>query len=154
MRLLILNGKRGGIALLDDKDYEKFNKFNWQLNKDEYISRSTSRGKKRKTIYLHREIMNPKGSLTVDHINGCNWDNRRSNLRVCTIAENVRNQRKIRGNYKGTTWDKQKKKWMAQIKHNYKHIFLGYFEKERDAALAYNQAAKKYFGEFAYGNQI
>lgn len=56
--------------------------------------------------------------------------------------------------YKGVHWYKQSKKWMVQIRLNDKQIYLGLFEREDDAARAYNKKAKEIFGEFACLNKI
>ena len=80
-------------------------------------------------------------------------DNRRVNLRAATRAQNVRNRKKYTksgsSKYKGVSWKKDNGKWSARIGLNNKSIFLGNFEKELDAAKAYDKAAKKYHGEFA-----
>lgn len=64
--------------------------------------------------------------------------------------------RKTRGisKYKGVFWEKRRSKWVAQIKVNYKHIYLGQYDNERDAAIAYNGAALLHHGEFALLNQV
>lgn len=109
-----------------------------------------------KVVRLHRIIMgNPKG--IVDHINGNILDNRKKNLRVCSIRENVINQKKRVGTtsrYKGVSWSKASKKWLACINKYYKTYNLGYFENEKDAARKYNEVAKLWFGEFARVNQL
>ena len=43
-------------------------------------------------------------------------------------------------------------RWLAQIGVHYKKIYLGAFEDEVEAAKVYDEAAKKYYGEFAYLN--
>jgi hypothetical protein len=56
--------------------------------------------------------------------------------------------------YRGVSFCKQQQKWEAFISANNKKIHLGRFESERDAALAYNQAAIKHRGELADLNEI
>ena len=100
--------------------------------------------------YLHTE-QDPRG-LTIDHINGDRSDNRFSNLRIATHAENARNKRKSEGmtsKYKGVYWYKRYGKWKATIGHEGKCIHLGYFHDEYEAHLAYCKAAVKLQGEFA-----
>jgi hypothetical protein len=56
--------------------------------------------------------------------------------------------------YKGVHWKKDKQKWAAEIKKNYRKHRLGYFDIEEDAACAYNEAALELFGEFARLNEL
>lgn len=86
----------------------------------------------------------------IDHINGCKTDNRMSNLREATRAQNVRNTGLRRGNnsgFKGVS--RLRGKWQAKIGVNYKQIYLGVFDDPEKAAAAYREAAAKYHGEFA-----
>ena len=90
--------------------------------------------------------------MVVDHINSDSLDNRRSNLRVCTVSQNNMNSaigRNNKSGYKGVSWDKTNKKWRAGIKAKGKSVSLGSFNSKKDAARAYNEAAKKAYGEFA-----
>lgn len=113
--------------------------------------------------YLHRLIMERvlgrklSRSEKVDHINGDGLDNRRSNLRVVTHAENLTNRsgwKKSSSKYKGVTWFKRDSKWQAKICPKGKTIHLGYFDSEIDAAKAYNEAAKIYFNSACKLNEV
>ena len=87
-----------------------------------------------------------------DHINGVRNDNRWINLRQATNSENQRNQGKPITNtsgYKGVSWNKRAKKWLAKIKHMNHDIHLGYFDSPEAAHQAYIEAAEKLHGDFA-----
>jgi hypothetical protein len=88
----------------------------------------------------------------IDHINGDRADNRWSNLRAATRAENLRNVRLRESNklgLKGVYWQKDKRKYIARIQVNGKVTCLGRFNCPTAAHLAYCRAAKKFHGEFA-----
>lgn len=112
-----------------------------------------SRIEDHKTIYLHKVIAERMGIVgEIDHIDNDPLNNRRSNLRGCTRTQNQANAPKSRGStsqYKGVHWSESHSGWVAQIKHNEKVTYLGQFEDEMDAALTYDAAAKKEFGEYA-----
>lgn len=148
---------QGKFALIDKVDFELVSQHKWFAVKMGNYWRSTSNrkrklGGKKAIIYMHRLIMNPPKRLMIDHINGNGLDNRRSNLRICTTAENQHNQHARQGGssrYKGVDWKKRNKKWQVRISVNCKHIHLGLFDNEIEAAHVYDQAAVKYHGEFA-----
>jgi hypothetical protein len=114
---------------------------------------------------LSRTLMgNPKARV-VDHINHNTLDNRKKNLRVCTPSENAYNCRGSsvrKGKYKGVypnshnenAKDRRRRTWWATITHKKQKFYLGSFKTEKEAASAYNVAAKRLFGEFAYLNSI
>ncbi len=145
---------QGKVAIVDAEDYPWLNKRNWYANraKRTYYARGTIKGKH---APMHRQILNAPPHLVVDHINRNGLDNRKSNLRLCTHFQNQRNRRPGRNGsskYKGVRWSKRDKKFRAGITCNRKSYHLGMFESEIDAAKAYDNAAKKVFGEFAYLN--
>jgi hypothetical protein len=94
----------------------------------------------------------PKGF--VDHKNGNSLDNRKENLRLCTIQQNSFNRKPKNGKLKVFYLNKSSNKYSAQIGFNNKKIYLGQFKSKEEAAKAYNEAAIKYFGEFACLNKI
>jgi len=94
----------------------------------------------------------------IDHINGDRSDNRISNLREATRAQNGINRRykkKKRSKYRGVApAPRCHNKWSARISYQNKQYFLGLFDSEDKAARAYNQAALDLHGEFAFQNKI
>ncbi len=142
-------------SLVDDSDFEWLNGFKWMFFSSGYAVRFD------KGVYIpmHRFIMKtPKGMFT-DHINGNPLDNRRSNLRICTAGENRLNMCIPKNNtsgYKGVCKFKYSKSlpWTARININKKRFHLGYFKNPEDAAVAYNEAAIKYHGQFARLNNL
>lgn len=144
----------GDFALVDDDLFEVLSSYTWSMSGGEVGSRyAYTKGAK----YMHRLVIGAAKGQCVDHINGNSLDNRRENLRVCTQQENRRNSRKRTpgaSHFKGVMRVKNRDAWKAAIKYDNKVRYLGYFKSEVEAALAYNEAAKEHFGEFAVLNQI
>jgi hypothetical protein len=90
----------------------------------------------------------------VDHIDGDGLNNCRGNLRLANHAQNGWNTEKRQGVYKGVRFHKLANRWDARICVNRKKMYLGLFDTPEDAAIAYNHAAQKHFGEFARFNDI
>lgn len=110
--------------------------------------RSTGR---RRLIKLHRLLMGEPEGLEIDHIDGDGLNNRRSNLRCATTAQNQYNQRLAAHNtsgFKGVSWHKRDKAWTANIKFDGRKRFLGYFSTPEDAHAAYCRASAELHGEF------
>ena len=82
----------------------------------------------------------------IDHINGCTSDNRLTNLRSVSRAENNRNSSRSRRNQSGVTgvsYERAAGKWRAQITTNRQSKFLGLFDSIEDAIVARKAAEKE-----------
>jgi hypothetical protein len=145
----------GAYALVDATDAERVTAFSWSLDsKKRYARRSVRDGKNVRKVYLHHEIMGPG---RWDHINGDGLDNRRSNLRPASAKQNAMNRRvqhTSRSGLKGVAHDKRNalRPWRAHILVDGKRLHLGYFDSPEAAARAYDDAAAKAFGDFAWLN--
>ena len=155
MMTVPLGGKKaaGRVALIDDEDYELVSRHKWYtLAYETWIyacATSPGSGGSGK-LRMHKLIT---GYPLTDHINGDGLDNRRSNLRPATVAQNNHNARgwsDSSSRFKGVTWHQRDRKWQAAIKVNGTSRYLGYFISEEDAAAAYAAAALEIQGEYAY----
>lgn len=161
MKLIPLT--KGLVAKVDDGDFEWLSQWRWRAEqkkgrKDFYAVRyKYAPVNREKRVSMARLIMGEPVGL-VDHWNGDTLDNQRGNLRVATVAENQRNQRRLRENntsgFKGVSWDKRRRKFVAQIYLNQERRYLGGFLTAKEAALAYDVAAVELFGEFAAPNTV
>lgn len=144
---------QGQVAIVDAEDYERLSKYKWYgaKTRGNYYA---YRNRNNRTVSMHREIMGEPKGMCVDHKDGNGLNNRKSNLRICTVAQNIRNRRLVGGSsrYKGVYFQKSINKWKADITFNGRRIYIGCFADEIDAAKAYDKNAKELFGEFAYLN--
>lgn len=150
---------KGKIAVVDDVDFERFNKYKWRVSQNGkcyYAVRYAMIDDKEKGVRMHREIMNPPKDMQVDHINGDGLDNRRCNLRLASRSQNLSNMRMRNhsSEYKGVHWYERDKMWQVQIMKERKRFYLGRFVDEKEAGLVYNRKAKELFGEYAKLNNI
>lgn len=126
-----------GDCLVDEKDLENVKKYKWFLQNGYPATKIDG-----KIVKMHRYLLgitNPK--VEIDHINHNILDNRRSNLRVCTHAQNLKNRK---GDCKGISLKPNGK---YQVKVGDKHV--GMADTINQAKCMYNAYAQLYFGEFA-----
>jgi hypothetical protein len=150
----------GKWTILDPNDYYLYAGFKWCIGgcKDKlYAVRGQINGPDGlKIVRLHRLIMDAPEGLLVDHRNGDSFDNRRSNLRLATHSQNQYNRRKSKNTsskFKGVYFRKNRGKWVAYINNVAgEKLWLGQFDAEIEAARVYDEAARKYRGEFASPN--
>jgi hypothetical protein len=156
---MILKLNHDQCAIIDNEDYDKIRGiswYSWRSKNGRYYVRGYANVTKPTWVLLHRVLLdNPRG--LIDHIDGNPLNNKRSNLRICTCAQNLHNRGKTRLNtsgYKGVSWDVLNKKWQVNIGVGGIRYKIGRFVTKEDAALAYNEAAIAMHGEFAMLNNI
>ena len=145
---------RGCFAVVDEKDFRRLNKHKWYCSTLGYAVREKRNGSSRKTIWMHRVVLQVQDGVSVDHINHNKLDNRSSNLRPCRYSENLCNTPKRKTNttgYKGVTFDRRWSRYRAQITKNRKYYHLGMFDTAKEAHSAYLAKARELHGDFACG---
>jgi hypothetical protein len=149
------------VTFVDDEDYNFLMQWKWHakpnMNNGYYAIRGFKNEKNTMSkIHMHRVIMNlTDPNLVVDHIDGNPLNNQKSNLRICTKDQNRHNRKASKSKkskYLGVFWNKECNKWYSQIKDGKKIIYLGIHNTEEEAAMAYDEASKKKYGEYAYLN--
>lgn len=154
MKLIKLTQDRW--VMVDDEDYHWLMQWKWHAKKGRTtyyaVSGTNITGKPGKHgIRMHRFILNTPDDKEVDHKNHNGLDNRRRNIRNCTVAENQHNQRPQAGGtsrFKGVCrW--KGGKWVAGIYTNNKRVHLGIYGTEHGAAIAYDNHAQQLWGGFA-----
>lgn len=150
---------RGKFAIVDDDDYECLSKLKWRCSHSGYAVRNVWMGDKYEMLWMHLFIMPHPEVMETDHINLNRLDNRRSNLRICTPAQNHFNkkaQSNSKSGIRGVSWNNRLSKWVVHICKNRKVFHLGVFSDLNDAVKAYDQKAKELYGEFytPQGNRV
>jgi hypothetical protein len=152
---------QGKTALVDAQDGPRASSFRWYAWKSRasrvwYARRTVYRESGKPTYqFLHQLIL--PGEARIDHIDRNGLNNRRSNLRPCSRGQNRANSvknRNCRSRFKGVTWHIRDQVWHAQIVINKTRHHLGSWRSERQAAQAYDRAAKVAFKSFARTNFI
>lgn len=147
-------------AMVDNDDFQGLSKYHWSVNGNGYVWRSYWKDKKVKHESMHRRLLMCKHGEICDHINRNPLDNRKSNLRKCNKITNGQNSNKRKIGRNGNPCSSKFKgvyfhagKWEVQIVVCKKKVYLGRFEDQKMAALAYNESAIKNFGEYASLNK-
>lgn len=153
MKMMLPLSKNAGIALVDMGDYERASRHVWHLDTAGYARAmvKTADGQWR-LVRLHRFLLDVPTGMQVDHADLDKLNNTRANLRICTSRQNIANLPKLSGTssrFKGVTWNRNARKWLAQIKIDGRYEYLGLFIDEAEAAHVYACRAQQQHGEFA-----
>jgi hypothetical protein len=162
---------QGRCAYVDAADAPCVRQYGWYSHRDRsghwYARRQESYGsvratphgrrRRQRTILLHRFLLGrtPGDKRLSDHRDSDGLRCTRQNLRIANPSQNQANRPRQRSRcnysqYKGVTRSTSGKPWQACIGDRY----LGRFDMEIEAALAYNAAALARYGEFARLNEV
>ena len=153
---------RGLFVTVDDEDYDRVmaagpwfahkvkTKSGWYAARD--IPHPATQGK-RVQQGMHRFLLglDVDDKRHSDHRDGDGLNNQSHNLRIATYTQNNQNKGTSSLNtsgFKGVSWDGRGDKWRAQIRVEGKLISLGSYTDNREAHLAYCEAALSLHGEF------
>lgn len=146
----------GMTAWVSPEDFRRAIKVKWCPNKREgrttYAQANVKVGGRWRRVLLHRYLLAPPAGVVVDHENGDGLDCTRGNMRLATRGQNQHNSGPRKWRFKGVSWHKKAGKWRAQIMADRKYRYLGLHATAEDAARAYDAAAKKLHGGFAWLN--
>lgn len=149
------DGKYPGSFYVDASDWDLIKVYRWCLHNAK--TKANYMRVRAGNLYVHNLLISIPGKV-IDHIDRNTLNNCQSNLRGCTRADNSRNRTKAVNNttgYVGVNYETGRgRPWTACIHLNNKKKHLGRFDSKEEAALAYNQAASAYFGDYAVLNKI
>jgi len=150
-------------CIVDDEDYDELIKYNWHpkiyLKDNVCYAAMWNHGH---PITMHIFIMKYHehniNNQDIDHKDHNGLNNKKENIRLCSHSTNQQNARKTgkqtSSKFKGVYFHSKRMKYHAKIRLNRKVFFIGSFDNEIEAALAYNQKAIEMFGNFVCLNVI
>jgi hypothetical protein len=139
--------------LISEKDKDRVEQFKWSVtvgsHGHKYIQGSNH-------MHLCRFLLQAPKGFEVDHINGNILDNRRENLRLCTLAQNRLNKRVYKNSKSGVkgVFLRPSGTYRAELRAFGKRYRSHAVKTKKEATILYNEMALKYHGEFASLNKI
>ena len=154
---------RNEFAKIDSEDFDRVMKHKWRARTTrsgrKLVVTTLSGGGQDRQVTLGWFLMRPPKDKQVyprRFMNG--FDYRKDNLIICTMQERQRilpkNRKRGTSRYKGVSFITSKRRWRATIQLEGKTRYIGLFVSEEEAGEAYNEAARRHFGELAYQNQV
>ena len=144
---------KGTVVLLSEQDFAMFKKYTWHIERARHTCYLRTRIGRRWPRF-HQLILRRGPGKVIDHIDGNGLNNARSNLRVCSRAQNQQGAARARkwSEYVGVSFHKARNKWTASIQFRGKKHYLGVYDSQRAAALAYDVKADQLYGRYAKKN--
>lgn len=163
--MIIIELTQGQTTLIDDIDAD-LAELNWYAQYDKhtggyYAVRNGNTPTGRTQVRMHRVILERVlgrqllHEEQVDHVHHVTTDNRRSEIRLATYSQNIRNGKKRVTNtsgYIGVSYNNKNGNWRAKIGVHRKTLNIGSYKSAEEAAMAYDKKAKEINGEFAVLN--
>lgn len=140
---------KGLKAIIDKEDYQSVSQYAWfaqPVGKKWYARTKTKKLRNRKFISMHRFILKAPSGSEIDHINGDSLDNRKSNLRYCTRAQNAANRRPNQGKVHKGIRKTPNGKWRL--------AFTKTYDTKAEALEAHNRILKDFYGDYAYQQEV
>ncbi|CAC7012234.1 AP2 domain-containing protein [Staphylococcus epidermidis] len=136
--------------LVNNEDFERVNFYKWHKlyanDTHKFLAQIVGRKTSLPAFILNDEYAYQKRK---------NHDFTRNNLATDKYSFRYRKpQKNSSSKYKGVSYERKSRKWVASICVKGKNIFLGRFSEEKDCAIAYNKAVKKYWNGKGYLNDI
>lgn len=151
---------KGMVTTVDDIDYEVLSQWKWHYGGHGYAAREQHLGMKegrklRKTVLMHRVIMEAPDGMDVDHKNDNKLNNCRSNLRICTRSQNMANKKLKKRRHElpmGVSYNqspRSKQPYATRVFKEGKSYFCGNHYTLPEAVKAYKIKKKELFGDYA-----
>lgn len=149
---------QGQFALIDDEDFSIVSQHKWYAYKNRYtfyVRTNVLNKGIRGTLLLHRLLLNAKNVEQIDHKDRNGLNNQRNNIRICSASENMINRIfKNSTGFRGVFKIKKTGRFTGAIQVDKKRVTVGCYATAKEAALAYNNMARKIHGDCAILNSL
>jgi len=141
---------KGRVAIIDPEDYDSLSQWKWYYSHGYAIRHPSMVGGIRKgKIMMHRVIAKTPNGVYTDHINGNGLDNRKSNLRFVSHAQNMWNSKLERNTSTGIkNVSVFNGGYQVRVQKDGKRYFAGFFKDISEAVSRANTFRKEYYGEY------